>query len=108
MGLKVKSKLLDSIVEITNQRDSDALGTSIVATIAELLPSCHTVLYQVDRMPIEKYHPKIILDNADKALYYAKENGRDCLYNYEVLLGSGKVHAVIEEGDIELFLADYT
>jgi diguanylate cyclase (GGDEF)-like protein len=48
-------------------------------------------------------HPKTILDNADKALYYAKEHGRDCLYNYEDLLGLGKVNAVIEEGDIELF-----
>ena len=48
-------------------------------------------------------HPKTILDNADKALYYAKENGRNCIHNYENLVECGKINVVIEEGDIELF-----
>ncbi|NMP33265.1 GGDEF domain-containing protein [Thalassotalea sp. M1531] len=48
-------------------------------------------------------HPTTILDNADKALYYAKENGRDCLYSFENLIEQGLVKAVNIEGDIELF-----
>lgn len=48
-------------------------------------------------------HPKNILDNADKALYFAKEHGRDCLHNYEQLVAQGKIVQVNNEGDIELF-----
>jgi diguanylate cyclase (GGDEF)-like protein len=31
----------------------------------------------------------IILDHADKALYYAKEHGRNCVFNYEELVDEG-------------------
>ncbi len=48
-------------------------------------------------------HPKNILDNADKALYYAKEHGRDCVFNYEQLVEQGKIDLQQHEGDIELF-----
>lgn len=46
-----------------------------------------------------------ILDQADKALYYAKEHGRDQVHCYEQLCGDGKI--VITQntatGDVELF-----
>lgn len=48
-------------------------------------------------------HPKSVFDNADKALYYSKENGRNCLNNYEKLLNNSLINSRIEEGDIELF-----
>jgi len=48
-------------------------------------------------------HPKTIFDNADKALYYAKENGRNSVYNYEALYEKGFINTDIAEGDIELF-----
>lgn len=48
-------------------------------------------------------HPKVILDYADKALYYAKEHGRNCLYNFETLLEQGEIELPNIEGDIELF-----
>ena len=34
-------------------------------------------------------YPHTILDRADKALYYAKENGRNCVFNYEELIQDG-------------------
>ena len=42
----MESKVLDSIVEITNQRDSNALGISVLVTISDLLPDCFITLYQ--------------------------------------------------------------
>jgi diguanylate cyclase (GGDEF)-like protein len=36
----------------------------------------------------ETDHPKSVFDNADKALYYSKKNGRNCLHNYEKLVGN--------------------
>lgn len=47
--------------------------------------------------------PPSILDQADKALYYAKEHGRNCLYNYEQLIVEGKLNAPQEAGSVELF-----
>jgi diguanylate cyclase (GGDEF)-like protein len=51
----------------------------------------------------ETDHPKLVFDNADKALYYSKENGRNCLNNYERLVRESLIKNRIEEGDIELF-----
>ncbi len=45
-----------------------------------------------------------VFDRADKALYYAKENGRDQLGFYEQLVEAGKLEPeVAEAGDLELF-----
>jgi len=51
----------------------------------------------------EKDHPKTVFDNADKALYYAKEHGRNCVCNYETLLQDNLINSTLEEGGIELF-----
>ncbi len=36
-------------------------------------------------------YPHVILERADKALYYAKEHGRDCVFNYDDLLARGQL-----------------
>ncbi|MDO8933423.1 MAG: GGDEF domain-containing protein [Rhodocyclaceae bacterium] len=48
--------------------------------------------------------PSIILDNADEALYYAKEHGRNQVWCYEELIDSGKLkkHQTLHT-DVELF-----
>ncbi len=49
---------------------------------------------------------QIIMERADKALYYAKEHGRNAVYCYERLLAEGKIqnnHASAEKADIDLF-----
>lgn len=47
--------------------------------------------------------PPSILDQADKALYYAKQHGRNCLYNYEKLIEKGKLTAPEDNSSVELF-----
>ena len=48
--------------------------------------------------------PSMILDAADEALYWAKENGRNQSHAYEVLLAEGKLKKVeAPASDIEIF-----
>ena len=51
----------------------------------------------------ENDFPLTALECADKALYYAKENGRNCAYNYEKLLEQNKVTLPKKGGAIDLF-----
>jgi hypothetical protein len=46
----------------------------------------------------------MILDNADEALYYAKEHGRNQVCCYEELIDDGKLqkHSIMHT-DVELF-----
>jgi diguanylate cyclase (GGDEF)-like protein len=50
----------------------------------------------------ESDYPEIVLDRADKALYYAKQNGRNCTYGYESLASRGML-APTTSGSIDLF-----
>ena len=51
----------------------------------------------------EKDFPSVILERADKALYYAKEHGRNCVYNYEMLVEEGELSPPKKSSDIDLF-----
>jgi len=49
-------------------------------------------------------YPLEVLNFADKALYYAKENGRNQVHNYHELVQQGRInHVEHAVGDIELF-----
>ena len=50
----------------------------------------------------ESDYPEIVLDRADKALYFAKQNGRNCLHGYEALAATGAL-APTSAGSIDLF-----
>ena len=48
-------------------------------------------------------HPTTVVQHADQALYYAKENGRNQTRNYHQLVQAGLLTERRYEGDIELF-----
>lgn len=47
--------------------------------------------------------PPSVIEEADRALYYAKEHGRDQTHAYSDLIDSGELQALEEQGSIELF-----
>ncbi len=47
--------------------------------------------------------PTTVVEQADKALYYAKDHGRNQVCAYEKLLEEGKMANVLTSGDVELF-----
>ena len=47
--------------------------------------------------------PITVLENADKALYYAKEHGRDQICFYEALIDEDLIETNQEGNDIDLF-----
>ncbi len=51
----------------------------------------------------EKDYPPAVLEYADKALYYAKDHGRNCSYNYEALVEQGKISSPKKGGSVDLF-----
>ncbi|MBT4519120.1 MAG: GGDEF domain-containing protein [Halieaceae bacterium] len=51
----------------------------------------------------EQDFPPAILERADKALYYAKEHGRNCIWNYEDLVESGEIQEPKKGSSIDLF-----
>jgi diguanylate cyclase (GGDEF)-like protein len=62
-----------------------------------------TVSIGVTRINVEQGVDKVVMC-ADKALYYAKNNGRNQVCVYEKLVAAGKLEPVtVAEGDIELF-----
>ena len=51
----------------------------------------------------EKDYPPAVLERADKALYYAKEHGRNCSYHYETLVEHGEILKPKKSGSVDLF-----
>ncbi len=48
-------------------------------------------------------YPQTVLENADKALYYSKDHGRNCMHSYEFLLEMGHLETVNKIGSVDLF-----
>lgn len=51
----------------------------------------------------ESDYPEIVLDRADKALYFAKQNGRNSVHGYESLTERGELASPVALGSIDLF-----
>ena len=47
--------------------------------------------------------PTTVIEQADKALYYAKEHGRNQVCAYEKLLAEGKLSNIQSQGEVVLF-----
>jgi hypothetical protein len=51
----------------------------------------------------EHDYPATVLDRADKALYFAKNHGRNRVFNYETLRAQGSLEDGIAPGSVDLF-----
>lgn len=61
-----------------------------------------TVSIGFTRLEVQRMQSEIV-DQADHALYYAKEHGRNNVFSYEKLVQMGEIQEIITEDDIELF-----
>ena len=75
------------------------------ATIEEqIFPQIDSITISIGFAKItEVDYPPAILDRADKALYYAKQNGRNRVDNYELLLENNLMEDSAIEESIDLF-----
>ncbi|MEO7072003.1 MAG: diguanylate cyclase [Rhodanobacter sp.] len=71
---------------------------------AHLFPQVEHVTVSIGyaRMGVGDY-PATVLGRADKALYYAKEHGRNCVHGYEALAAQGLLVDTATAGSIDLF-----
>ncbi|WEN15780.1 GGDEF domain-containing protein [Rhodanobacter sp. AS-Z3] len=70
-----------------------------------VFPQVGTVTVSIGYASVgQQDYPAGALDRADKALYYAKQNGRNCIHGYEALLARNLlVEDVVTAGSIDLF-----
>ena len=93
------------ILEPVTYNDAlDALERFRMTVATHEFPQIGTITISTGFAKIsEKNYPPSILEKADKALYFAKENGRNCIFNYESLISSGKLLEQKTSGAINLF-----
>jgi len=93
------------LLEPVTQKTAESLIDRFRRTIAEHeFSQIGTVTVSAGYARItEKDYPPAVLEYADKALYYAKDHGRNCSYNYEALVEQGKISQPKKGGAVDLF-----
>lgn len=90
----------------------DVSGSQVAAIIERVLQNVRGYAFpQVGRVTVSVGYtqlspgstPPRVIEEADRALYYAKEHGRDQARAYHDLIDSGALRAQEEQGSIELF-----
>ena len=68
-------------------------------------PQVEHITVSIGFAPIKIHNqPSVIIDQADEALYWAKENGRNRVASYDTLVAEGKIQAYTPpDSDVELF-----
>ena len=81
------------------------LGMAVLQRVAEqVFPQVEHVTVSIGYARIgDNDYPATVLDRADKALYFAKENGRNSIYGYESLNTRGMLGQTLAAGSIDLF-----
>ena len=92
------SEVEDHDAERVLDRFRGAVGSYEFPKVGQVTVSIGFTALHPTEMPSE------VVDKADKALYYAKYNGRDQVCFYDRLVDQGKItEEAVEEGEIELF-----
>lgn len=67
-------------------------------------PQVKRITTSIGIAPVEEHvHPYLVVEHADKALYFAKENGRNQIAQYQQLLVDGHIDVRKPKEDVEIF-----
>jgi diguanylate cyclase (GGDEF)-like protein len=94
------------VLNPTNAENAFAIFDRFRQTMADqTFPQVGKVTISIGFAPIRLHdQPSVILDNADQALYWSKEHGRNQVSAYEVLIAENKLQPQpAADSDIELF-----
>jgi diguanylate cyclase (GGDEF)-like protein len=93
--------LLRSMTLEDAQTTLDRLRKNVEAFV---FPQVGNVTVSIGYAPLDRQAlPVQTIENADRALYYAKDNGRNQIQSYTQLVAEGKLGGGHQEGSIELF-----
>ncbi len=98
-------EFLAILVEVDSDKALQALGRFREALEAYSFPQVGQVTVSIGCIMVnESDFPSVLIEKADKALYYAKENGRNQVCSYDVLLEEGRITEVDHTvDDVELW-----
>ncbi len=92
------------MLNITEQQAYKKLEQFRVDLENFVFPQIKTLTASIGMTKIDTlFHSTKLLEQADQALYYAKEHGRNQVCNYQDLIDSGKLTSIRIDNDIDLF-----